>query len=194
MRRRGRAHAGYQTSGGTASHGCRCANRSSDTAQAPARYAGRNGTALSGDLPRSLAKMKRAGSQPMLRSCRSCQAPINYSFAGSDIIQRRRTYWCQKPKITSSAANARMPVTAPKKISERSSLRMLARQLHCDGKNFTIRNPEPFVTKRILLINPDALRNGKHGKWERQITIGVIARGKRRRPPGLEFTNIIRLC
>jgi hypothetical protein len=45
---------------------------------------------------------------------------------------------CQKPKITSSAANARMPVTAPKKISERSSLRMLSRQLNCDGK---IRTP-----------------------------------------------------
>jgi hypothetical protein len=45
---------------------------------------------------------------------------------------------CQRPKITSSAANARMPVTAPKKISERSRMRMLSRQLNRDGKNFTI--------------------------------------------------------
>jgi hypothetical protein len=35
-------------------------------------------------------------------------------------------YGCQRPKITSSAANARMPVTAPKKISECSRRRMLA--------------------------------------------------------------------
>jgi hypothetical protein len=48
---------------------------------------------------------------------------------------------CQRPKITSSAANARMPVTAPKKISERSRMRMLSRQLNCDRKNFTIRTP-----------------------------------------------------
>jgi hypothetical protein len=44
-----------------------------------------------------------------------------------------------------------MPVTAPKNISERSRLRMLARQLNCDGKNFTISNPVRHKTYYYLL-------------------------------------------
>jgi hypothetical protein len=44
-----------------------------------------------------------------------------------------------------------MPVIAPKKISERSRLRMLARQLNCDGKNFTISNPVRHKTYYYLL-------------------------------------------
>jgi hypothetical protein len=39
----------HQASVSAASHGCRRANRSSDTAQAPAKYAGRNDNALSGE-------------------------------------------------------------------------------------------------------------------------------------------------
>lgn len=34
-----------------------------------------------------------------------------------------------------------MLVTAPKKISERSRLRIVAPQLNCDGKNLTIETP-----------------------------------------------------
>jgi hypothetical protein len=67
-----------------------------------------------------------------------------------------------------------MPVIAPKKISERSRLRMLARQLNCDGKNFTISNPRS--PQGILLINLVARRNRKHGKCERQIPDQSLAR------------------
>jgi hypothetical protein len=41
-----------------------------------------------------------------------------------------------------------MPVTAPKKISECSRLRMLSRQLNCEGKLHDS-NPVPFATKNI---------------------------------------------